>query len=62
MALKVEVEFSRVRDVAVHDRTRRTVPAGVGFLGVSGEETDVVALANDQHGDLGLYTEGHACG
>ena len=60
MGLQEEVELERVHHPPVDDRARLAVLAPVGLLGVGGvlwEEADVVALADDDEGELGADVE-----
>ena len=51
MALQVEVELGRVNYVAIHNGASRAVPAPIRDVGRR-EEPDVVALSNNDDGDL----------
>jgi hypothetical protein len=60
VALQVEVEFSRVCYVSVHNGTGRTIPApicGVGWR----EETNMMAFSNNNNGDRWIYSSVLAC-
>ena len=56
--LEVEVELGRVRDDRVdHSACGAVAQAVAGVLGMHGQETMVVALRDDDDGDLGLDVE-----
>lgn len=56
MTLKVEVELGRVNYVAIHNGASRAVPAPICDIGRR-EKPDVVALSNNDDGDLGRNTD-----
>ena len=59
VALQIEVELGGVRNVAIHDRPCRAIAAPVRIR--LREESNVVALAHHDHGDLGLDAKTLAC-
>ena len=55
MRLQVEIGFSRMDDIPVNHCARKTVVAlPISFSVVTGEEADMVPLANNNHRDLGI--------
>lgn len=63
MALEIEVELDWVRNVCVDDGARGAVArALVALVRPLREEADVVALADDDDGDLWVDVEGFAGG
>ncbi len=61
VALQIKVEFGRMGDVAIDDRTCRAVPTRVGLPRLPREESHMMALPNHQHGYLRLYPKRRAC-
>ena len=51
MTLQVEIEFSWVNYVTIHNGSGRTIPASIRDVGRR-EETYMVAFANDNDGDF----------
>jgi len=55
VALQVEIKLGRVNHVTVHDGTSRAIPTSI-CVPRRWEEADVVALSNDNDGNLGSYS------
>ena len=64
VALKIPIEFSRVGNNPVDNRSRRTVATSVGVSRLPREETNVMSFCNDDDSDLGVDLEVRAssCG
>ena len=52
VTLQIEIEFGWVRNLAIDHGAGRAITTPISGLGVLREEPDVVALANNNQGDL----------
>jgi hypothetical protein len=51
VALEIEVKLGRMGNLTIDDSARWAVTTPVGIPGVLWEESDVMPLANNNHGD-----------
>lgn len=57
MALDVEIKLERVDNRRVHTGARVAVAAAIGSRGAHGEESGMVALLDDDKGDVRLVVD-----